>query len=69
MISCDLADGRFPNAYHYITDDDLALGRPLRTQGKLPYRRLTLLHLHGSLAWLRNPGNGRVYSWASMIFA
>jgi len=49
-----LADRRFPNAYHYIRDDDLALGRPLRKQGRLPYRRLTLLHLQGSPARLQN---------------
>jgi hypothetical protein len=61
---CDLGDGRFGSAYHHIAEDRLALGRPLRTRGNLPYRRLTLLHLHGSLAWLRNPADKRIYKLA-----
>jgi hypothetical protein len=60
---CDLADGRMQNRMHFITEDEWATGRPLRTRGDLPYRRLTLLHLHGSLAWLRSP-DGQVYKLA-----
>jgi hypothetical protein len=58
---CDLADGRRQRALYWITEDNWAVGRPLRTDGNLPYRRLTLLHLHGSLAWLRNPADDCVY--------
>lgn len=36
------------------------IGAPLRTHANFPDRRLRLLHLHGSLAWLRGP-DGVVY--------
>jgi SIR2-like domain len=59
---CDLADGRFNAAFHHITDEHFAYGRPLRTHGNLPYgRRITLVHLHGSLGWLRNPNDHQFY--------
>lgn len=59
---CDLTDGRYNKVEKLITPDAFAYGRPLRTMGNLPLNReIALVHLHGSLAWLREPGTGRVY--------
>lgn len=59
---CDLADGRLAPRSLQITEDWPAVGQPLRRSGNLPMgRRLTLLHLHGSVAWLRNPAEKQVY--------
>jgi SIR2-like protein len=58
---CDLTDGRQDPEIHRI-DRYPASGRPLRTVQSFPMDRpIRLLHLHGSLAWLREPGtDGRV---------
>ncbi|BAK36605.1 hypothetical protein MLP_35910 [Microlunatus phosphovorus NM-1] len=59
---CDLADGRGGQIEKMISPDAVAHGRPLRTTANLPLsRHVTLIHLHGSLAWLREPRTGVVY--------
>lgn len=60
---CDMTDGRFANAFEVIPGTGNLLGRPIRTTQDFPSRKVTLLHLHGSLAWLRAPTalGGHVY--------
>lgn len=51
---CDLADARFAEeSVELVRGGSLVSGRRLRTTGDLPPRRISLLHLHGSLTWLR----------------
>ncbi len=56
---CDMADGRaFPQTHEVVDGLDWGIpARPLRVVGDYPMRRrIRLLHLHGSLTWLRAPG-------------
>lgn len=64
---CDMADGRFVKRID-LRDTVGSLGaaaRPLRTEvSDFPsrgFRDIRLLHLHGSLTWLRDPATGLVY--------
>ncbi len=56
---CDMTNGReFPSLQQVVDGTEWGIpGRPLRVIADYPpYRRIRLLHLHGSLAWLRAPG-------------
>lgn len=58
---CDLTDARYNlQRIDVVPDYPFGFGgRPLRTDGSLPSRRVTLLHLHGSLGWLYHPPTNR----------
>lgn len=64
---CDMADGRSIKPVNLKNEADAlpAIARPLRTQKSdflpLGLRNVRLLHLHGSLTWLRDPETGIVY--------
>ena len=55
---CDMTDGRFATEMHEVVPGIgySIPGKPLRVVGDYPNRTITLLHLHGSLTWLRMPG-------------
>lgn len=62
---CDLTDGRLGQQRVEVVPGHEIAGRTLRQTADLPIgRRISLLHLHGSLAWLHNPSTGQ-----SMRFA
>lgn len=54
---CDMTDGRFATQLHDVVPGlGYPLpGKPLRVADDYPDRMITLLHLHGSLTWLRMP--------------
>ncbi|MEV2279452.1 SIR2 family protein [Nocardiopsis sp. NPDC049922] len=54
---CDLADGqRRSKEYEVIPGERPISGKPLRTRNNLPRgKRIAVLQMHGSAAWLRNP--------------
>lgn len=63
---CDMSDGQPSNKEIREVIDGMGglVARPVRlvTSDFPDFRQITLLHLHGSLAWLREPGpSGRVY--------
>lgn len=59
---CDMTDGRHAVEHKLITPEMGARGRPLRSRADLPMsRHVALVHLHGSLAWLREPSTGIIY--------
>jgi SIR2-like domain len=60
---CDLTDGRLDDVVVDVVPGAAMVGRPLRQGPSFPMNRpIRLLHLHGSLTWLREPGpNGRVF--------
>lgn len=61
---CDMAYGYNKKAVELVPGW-LATARPLRHLGApYPPRQLVLLHLHGSLSWLRGP-DGRVYRFTA----
>lgn len=56
---CDMAVGYGdPGCYSPIAADQTMCGRNLRQVDDFPYKHFTLLQLHGSLAWLRDPTSG-----------
>lgn len=58
---CDMADGRVSEQTVDVGPHVL-VGRPLRRTASFPYSRsITLLHLHGSLCWLRDPRTNTVW--------
>ncbi len=52
----DLADGRHAETFEVVPGINLT-GHPLRDVDDLPRDRASLLQMHGSLGWLRNPAN------------
>ena len=59
---CDLTDGRYGVKYVEVVPDWPMAGRPLRTTGNMPMsRKISLLHLHGSLTWLHNRSTNQYY--------
>jgi hypothetical protein len=58
----DLADGRV-NQPHSIAGRNM-IGYPIRDVDDLPPDHASVLQLHGSLGWLRNPRNGEVWRFA-----
>ena len=59
--SCDMTAGYRPTEQIEVVPGHYLTGRPLRDWANFPGdRQIRLLHLHGSLAWLREPGTGRV---------
>lgn len=59
---CDLTDGRHGPRDIEVVPDWPMPGRPLRNTGNMPMnRKITLLHLHGSLTWLHNPKSNTYY--------
>jgi hypothetical protein len=59
---CDMTDGRTGKRFEVVRGAPSVGAHPLRTEQDFPHRAITLLHLHGSLGWLREPGpTGGVY--------
>jgi hypothetical protein len=60
-VSCDMTKGYAQPEDIEVVPGHILQGRPLRTSPDFPMSRwIRLIHLHGSLAWLREPGTGRV---------
>lgn len=61
---CDMARG-YPRTLHEVVDEFPWVGYPLRENADFPgYRRVRLLHLHGSLTWLQAP-DGKIYRFGT----
>ncbi len=59
---CDMTVGYGERGFPVVNSRLPIAGRPLRSRvGDFPARRVTLLHLHGSLAWLRHPETGEMW--------
>lgn len=54
---CDMADGR-STATKCIGGPQSIEGHPLRREQDFPRKKYLLLHLHGSVSWLRESGSG-----------
>jgi hypothetical protein len=64
---CDMTDGRFPHEGDVVPQwsSTLAGRRLRRSVSDFPSdRRVVLVHLHGSLTWLRSPHDGQVYRFS-----
>lgn len=57
---CDMSDPRHVGAYRLSSDGPRLQGYELRTRSNYPDRPIRLVHLHGSLSWLRRRNDGRV---------
>lgn len=60
-VFCDMADPREADYFEVVRGGYLIPGRGLRTTANFPARRARLVHLHGSLTWLRRRSDDRVY--------
>ncbi|MFG1818296.1 SIR2 family protein [Kribbella sp. NPDC049174] len=59
---CDMAWGYGPSLFDVVPGTYTISGSALRTDAStFPARRTRLLHLHGSLTWLRRPGTNEIY--------
>ena len=57
---CDMSDPRKAAHFQLWPSGPSLLGHPLRERADFPMRQTRLLHLHGSLTWLRNRSTGLV---------
>jgi hypothetical protein len=59
---CDMAIGYSEQEFSVVSSAAPIRGRRLRSRAEdFPPRAVTLLHLHGSLAWLRHPETGQMW--------
>jgi hypothetical protein len=59
---CDMATGYREQEFSVVSGEPPIMGRQLRGRAEdFPPRHVTLLHLHGSVAWLRHPETGHMW--------